>query len=240
MENLGLTIFERFLMPSSTYQLLFTNDSGNAGTVCIFQDGLNAMLPASSPYKVLAWKVKKVNAAVQVLFQWQVDYAFVWFDYSNPRTQEILRIAQDSQIQMPFDKNQYGYLFGETSASNSAALSINQGSNIPSENKAVVGIGMNGSGTLAYAAQPNLTQAFNPVDEQALIFYISFGDYNFTTNSVIDPQTLNSPRKFSFTHGVFQLTATLNSTNSWVISPGIDGLSLKSAQTMPDNGPEIP
>lgn len=201
------------------YNLWFVNQSASAGKVCIYQNINN--LPCNGVSKQLAWMLTGANPSVQVNFIWGADYNFVWFDYDLPETQQITAANVSTGEVINFCKNQYGYYFQTpTTVTTNGQLTIQSEGTIPSVNNTVVGIGMHGAGTFAFNSGPNLDFVFNPVSDANLLYWISFGNYSFKVNDVIDISTLNSPGMICFPYGVYTMTAVLNSSNQWNIYPG--------------------
>ncbi len=202
------------------YCIWFVNQSASAGKVCVYQDNSNVTFSQTN-CKVLAWMLTGANSLVQVKLQWRADYDFVWFDYSSPETRQVLPTNVNTGNSVAFKKNQYGYYF-QTMAANGPAgqLSIQSDGSIPTVNKTLVGIGMNGAGTFAAPAGPNLNYRFTPVKDASLVYWISFGYYSFEVNDPIDTATLNTPAQIIFPYGVYTMTAVLNSQNQWSIYSG--------------------
>ncbi|MGZ4954894.1 MAG: hypothetical protein ACXV8Q_07255 [Methylobacter sp.] len=202
------------------YNLWFVNQSVSAGKVCVYQDEGNVTANQAN-LKILAWMLTGANPSVQVNFKWTTDYNFAWFDYSSPRSQQIIAASIDTGNSVKFSRNQYGYYFqAPTTNSPSGQLSIQSDNSIPLVDTTVVGIGLHNAGTFAYPAKPNINSVFKPVQDSNLKYWISFGSYLFEENDPIDVLSLNVPAKISFPYGVYKMTAVLNPDNQWTIYPG--------------------
>jgi rhizosphere induced protein len=60
------------------YQVVFVNDSPNTGSACLYQPYQPAPDVEFPGVMSLAWFVKETSPATQVVFDWTMDYCFVW------------------------------------------------------------------------------------------------------------------------------------------------------------------
>ena len=203
---------------SQQYTLWFVNQSQGSGKVCVYQDLDNITFNHSDP-QILAWLLTGANPSTLVQFTWTIDYDFAWFNYAQPRSEQFQAADVNTMDSIVFSHNQFGFEFQPSQAGSVAGqLSITTDNTIPSVNQAVVGIGMDGAGTFAYSAQPNLNFTFQPTT--TLSYWISFGSYTFSVNDPLVISTLNPSAKLTFPYGNFIMTATLDQSNSWRILPG--------------------
>lgn len=201
------------------YELWFENQSTKAGTACVYQSETN--VSANVQPEQLAWMVCGANPSTWIQFKWTLDYAFLFIDQGPPRSQQVEPADLMTSNSTVLSHNQFGYLLGDPSVSAvNQSLSITEDASVPPINNAIVGIGMSGAGTFAVAASPNQTLIFNPVPTSGYSYSITFGPYTFQTGDVLDVATLNPPGVVQFPAGIFSMTAILDSSNQWTISPG--------------------
>ncbi len=202
------------------YNLWFVNppasSGGSGGHACVYQDKGN--VASNQEFSLLAWMLTPLNPGVTVRFIWTIDYDFAWFDYTN-KTQQIKPADLSNNNLRILSYNQFGYSFKPPQQHDpSGTLYINQDQNIPPVDSTYVGIGMHNAGTFAHPASPNLNLKFTPSSE--LTYWISFGQYIFEVNDPISAANMNNPGKISFPPGVYSMTATLSTNNTWSIKPG--------------------
>lgn len=198
------------------YQINFINNSVNSGDVCVFQQVPNAY---ANDWVSLAWFSKKSNPNVHINFTWTIDYSFQWAQTGQLNNGVVFKANQsipadlNSQNQVSFDQNNYGYLFNnQATGGQSGDLTILTTANIPNYD-ASVGIAMSGNSSFAKQATPNSTFIFEPHP----CYYIAFG--TFETGAVLDTSVqYGISKKIVFPTGVYSLTATLNADNSWTIA----------------------
>jgi hypothetical protein len=198
------------------YQLNFVNESVNSGDVCVFQQVPNAY---AKDWVSLAWFSKKSNPGVNINFTWTLDYSFQWaqtglLDHGVVfEANQSIAADLNSQNQVTFDTNSYGYLFkDQATGGQSGDLTILTSSRIPNFD-ASVGIAMSGNGTFAKQATPNSTFIFEPHPS----YCIAFG--TFQTGAVLDTSVqYGISKNIVFPTGVYTLTATLHADNTWTIA----------------------
>jgi hypothetical protein len=200
------------------YSILFVNNSGNAGSACVYQQNPNAGDPNVMS---LAWFAKYAFPTTKISFQWTVDYDFIW---SQTGTLVPGIIFMASQV-WPADLSTANlvtltcvggaYTFkNQTAGPTPGNLYINQDETIPPK-QAAVGIGMSGAGTFAVQAQPNWNLTFTPPAVPQ--YWITFG--NFTQGEVIDTAGLTNAVQIQFPVNTYSMTATLNADNTWTVQP---------------------
>jgi len=201
---------------SQQYQIIFKNNSYLSGNFCCFQQDPTITDPSIMS---LAWFTKFANPNTAAAFDWSIDYSFVWGE-TGPLVPGVTFSASQnvpagltSNNRITLDYNG-GYQFmDQTNGTPSGNLYIIEDGTIPSVNEASVGIGMSGTGTFVMQAAPNYNLTFSPHPE----YWVAFGTY--TTGEVLNIQSMNNPAEVSFPIGVYTMYATLNSDNSWTISP---------------------
>ena len=115
--------------------------------------------------------------------------------------------------------NANGFYFGTPKASSpSGSLIVAEDATVPTGSSAVVGITMGGAPSFGTPAAPNQTPVFTPASD--LSYLITFGTYTFQVGDVITPATLNPSGPVSFPIGTSAMTAVLDATNTWKVTPG--------------------
>jgi rhizosphere induced protein len=213
------------------YSLWFINQSTAAGMACVYQDLANINSPTN--VDTLAWMLAGVNSSVMVKFIWRTNYNFSWFDYANPRTQQIIDADLNDKNSVVLTQNFYGFYFSEPIKTDSRnTLTVNQDGTLASVTSAVTGIGMGGAGTFARSVAPNVKSVFSTVGDSSLVYRISFGYYDYDVNDRLDLSELNLSQRISFPAGVYEMTAVLNAQNVWKVYPGRpDSMSAVAATT---------
>lgn len=202
------------------FELWFENHSSSGGQAVVYQALANVKFNGSG-LEQLAWLVTGANPDVWVRFVWQVDYGFVWTDTGEAESGQHVAADPETSNQISLSYNQFGFQFGPAHAGSPAGtLLIAEDASIPTLNQAVAGIGMDGAGTFAVAARPNQQLAFTPADPADLGYLITFGTYALDVGDVLEPATLNPPGTIAFPAGVTAMTAVLDSSNSWTVTPG--------------------
>lgn len=202
--------------PDATYELWFENQSPNPGLACVFHGKGN--VTANVQLNQLAWMIQGANPGAAIQFRWVLDYAFLWRDQDPPQSQGIVPADPETANSTVLSRNAFGYKFSSPSAGASGQLSIEEDDSVPSENQALVGIGMHGAGTFALNASPNQTCVFTPT--QTLDYHITFGQYTLQVGDVLVPAALNPAGVVRFPAGVTTMTAILDSSNAWSFTPG--------------------
>lgn len=196
---------------SGPYTVTFINNSGRAGSVCLFQE------QPTQEVQAVVWLSEYAYPTTQVTFTWSLDYDFVWSE-TGPLTPGIT--TNEGQIwpanlqstnQVTLTYNQAFTFANQTQGPNSGSLYINLDATIPM-NTASVGIGMAGAATFLVQAAPNLNLIFTPHPR----YWIAFGTLNKGT--VIGTGSINNPAEIDFPPNVFSMTATLNADDTWTVA----------------------
>jgi rhizosphere induced protein len=204
---------------ADTYSLKVTNNSLNAGVMCVFQTQ-----PSLGPnVKSLAWFTKYTYPTTVETFEWQIDYSFIW-DETGPLVPGIVfeasqtwkaDLSAHNMVTFTYDNKYDGALtFTDLTwdSANPTSFHIHESATIPA-NVASVGLAMSGSGTFAVQAQPNMEAFFSPHP----VYWICFG--NFVHGQVMDIETVTAIAEVPFGSGR-SMNAVLNELNTWTISPG--------------------
>jgi hypothetical protein len=200
---------------SNRYSVVFHNNGPENGSACIFQRQPD--LDVSSVMS-LAWFSKHVNQGSGVIFDWTLDYSFVWSQTGTlvPGATFIASQVVDADLtnanEITLDYNG-GYRFTNPQVGPiPGTLEILQDGTLPA-NDASVGIGMSGSGTFAVQAEPRITTKFTPRPQ----YWIGFG--NYSQGQVLDVESMTDVAQIKFPAGVYSMSATLNDDNTWSIEP---------------------
>lgn len=198
-----------------TYQVIFQNNSVNAWSVCVYQSAPDVNVPN---VQSLAWLTEMAAPTTQVVFDWQIQYNFVW---SNQGTLPAGAVFQASQC---WDAdlitanavtltNPGGYYTfqNQTVGPAPGSLYITEDNTIP-VGGATVGVGMSGNGTFVLTAGPNLNLIFTPTPT----YWITFGQY--IQGQVMSETEITNSAMIEFPPDVFTMYATLNANNTWTIS----------------------
>ena len=204
---------------SEQFELWFNNQSGAGGKACVYQSLSNVTFSGTG-LQQLAWLMAGANPSVWVRFVWTVQYGFIWIDYGP--VDSFQKVAADpvTANKVTLSHNDHGFYFGTPQASTpSGSLIVVEDATVPALNSAVVGITMGGAPGFGTPAAPNRTAVFTPASTSALSYCITFGSYTFQVGDVITPLTLNPAGLVTFT-GTSVMTAVLDATNSWKVTPG--------------------
>jgi hypothetical protein len=212
-------------MPPS-YTLWFVNHASAAGQACVFQTAENfSLTPAAT--SSLAWMVEGAHPGTLVQFSFDLGYNYAWFN-GDGQSEQIIAAPVPSQVTLGADD--YGYTFTTPVSWDGPGLLILEGAHVPvGDNTSVVGLGMAGAGILGVAPAPNLRLEFVPLPATQLQFHISYGQYQFDVNDVLDPGAMNPPATIAYPAGMFDMTATLDSANHWTITAGPPALLATTA-----------
>ena len=148
-------------------------------------------------------------------FEWQLDYIFLWVQYSPNRAQQVEAAALGTSI--PLSYNEFGLTFGTPTAATSGSLSIQQDKSIRAGTSSLAGIGLHGAGTYASSIGPNQNSLFTPVATPP--YRITFG-VSAEVNDQIAPPFPISPGHVAFPPNVTIMTALLRKDNTWDIQQG--------------------
>lgn len=215
---------------NQSYQLYFVNNSTMSGSACVYQQDPNIGMPNVMS---LAWFAKAANPNTKLMFQWNINYSFVW-SQTGVLTPGVIFFAsetvnadlsQNNKIGFSYQNDAFTFQKPPTQGSQTGTLYINQDGNIP-PNTASVGVGMSGSGTFAVQAQPNILATFTPHPQ----YWITFGNYQ--QGQVMDVGTITGAKKIDFPPNVYVMTATLNSDNTWNVTQGAPTVSKATSYMM--------
>jgi rhizosphere induced protein len=196
---------------STTYEVVFVNNSTLSGNVCIFQTAVGSQLST-------VWLGRYSYPDTQTTFKWSIDYAFTWAQTGPlmPGKQfmasQIVETSLTSDNKITIDYTDGAFAFtSKTLGPQPELLYVEQSANIPL-NTASIGMAMSGSTVYVAQAAPNLVTAFNPVGSKGFIF---FGDYEM--GEVLDPEQISNKEELSFPESGYYLKAILNADHSWTI-----------------------
>lgn len=201
----------------TTYSLIFQNNSSNTWTACVYQKAPDL---ATQDVMSLAWFAKGAAPTTNIVFDWQVNYAFVWSE-TGPLIPGVMFAASqtwpadpdghNNQVTLT-DANGVFTFANQTAGPAEGSLYIVQDGTIP-ENTAAVGIAMSGAGTFVVGAEPNIQAMFTPTPN----YWITFGEY--TQGEVIDIEQITNSAQILYPPNVTSMTAILNADNTWTIRP---------------------
>lgn len=203
-------------LTATQYSLLFVNNSSNSGDACVYQTDPDIGIP---DVMSLAWFSKYAFPTTKLMFQWTIDYDFVWAETGELVPGVIFMASQawptdlsnQNNVTLTYQNLAYNFK-NQTQGSEPGTLYIEQDNTIPLK-QAAVGIGMSGFGTFAVQAQPNLHLTFTPHPK----YWITFG--NFTQGEVLDIGEITNPGEVAFPPGVTSMTAILKPDNTWSVNP---------------------
>lgn len=210
-----------------TYALTFNNQSANNWSFVCFQQQ-----PSGLPngYVSLAWFSMPVAPDTKVVYQWQVDYDFVWSQTGKLAPGVVFNASQTIPTtngltagnEITFTREANGaFNFIDQTNGPSGALTINEDGTIPA-NTASVGIAMSGVGTFAVPAQPNINATFIPTPT----YWVGFGQ-NIQQGEVLDITQFSQIAEVQFPVNVYDMTATLEPNNTWSIEPTSSAAAVK-------------
>ena len=202
----------------ATYTINFVNNSGSAGSFCVFQQNPNSPNPGVFS---LAWLAQFVNPNGKVSIGWNTDFYFFWAKTGRLKPGVIFNAGEalladtneNNSVTVTKDNGNYQFIKQTKYVHGKFMITSDQNTAI---NQASVGIGMSGSGTFAVQAQPQMAFVFEPRPE----YWITFGD--FKQGQVLDASAINNPAQIIFPHGIFSMDVTLNADGTWSIEQGLD------------------
>ncbi len=200
-------------MTGVQYTVIFRNNSTQAGDVCLFQQQ-----PGAPNAFSLAWFAHYAYPTTDTIFNWSIDYSFIWSETGTLMPGVIFSPSQSwnadltNRNAVTLAYNNFFTFEDQHTGPQPGSLYINSQGSVPM-NTASVGIGMSGAGTFVEQARPNLTTVFTPHPE----YWITFGLYE--QGEVLDPESMNNRAIIAFPPGVYSMTAVLNQDNSWTIEP---------------------
>ena len=211
---------------SDQFELWFNNQSGAGGRACVYQPTGNVTFSGTG-LQQLAWLMAGANPSVWVRFVWTVRYGFIWIDSGPVGSFQKIPADPVTANKVTLSHNAQGFYFGTPQASTpSGSLIVVEDATVPTVNSAIAGITMGGAPSFSTPAAPNRTAVFTPTSTTALSYCITFGNYTFQVGDVITPSMLSPAATIEFS-GTSVMTATLDATNSWKVTPG--GPPLKAA-----------
>ena len=198
---------------ADTYKLKVTNNSSMPGKFVVYQKQPDIFQQGAFP---LAWFAKGANKGTVASFRWEVDYSFIWSEVEKVapgvicNASEIRDAGLRQQNKITLDKNSNGYIFTNqtTDAKHAGSLLIEETGLLP-PNGAAVGIGMSGSGTFVWPAQPNVNITVTPHPE----YWIAFGSYE--EQEILDVQQMTDAQRLSYPINTYSATLTLQGDNTW-------------------------
>lgn len=198
----------------ATYSLAFVNNSSQTGTACVYQNDPTMGVPNAMS---LAWMTRVAAPRTKLVFQWQVDYSFVWAETGALVPGVMFEASQTwpadlstaNQVTLSYMDGFYTFE-NQTQGPRSGSLYIVNGPSVPAGD-AAVGIGMSGLPIYAVQAQPNWNLVFTPHP----LYWITFG--NYVQGEVMDVESISNAAQVIFPPGGYSMTATLNQNMSWTI-----------------------
>jgi hypothetical protein len=204
------------------YSIVFQNDSTNFGNACVYQRDANIGVPNVMS---LAWFSQSAYPTTNIVFDWDVNYSFVWGE-TGVLIPGVTFSASQTWSADPVAANQVGLTFATpaglvtppaftftniTATGTAGSLSIAQDGTIPG-NLGSVGLAVSGSPAFVAPAQPNLNLVFTPHPS----YWITFG--NYTPGQVLNVEAITNSAQIAFPPNVYTMFATCNADNSWSIS----------------------
>ncbi len=197
---------------STQYTLKVHNNSSQTGSFCIFQESpdVNEIEIAT-----LAWLAKEAHPTTKLLFDWTLDYSFIWSRTKSlePGTKVFASQSWDANLKtqnkVEFDYNSNAYTFDDQAqGEQEGTLYINQSQRIKS-GEVSLGIGMSGKGTFVVGSQPNMQVMMRPKPA----YWIVFG--NYTEGEILDIGTV-TPNAYKLEYrGVTDLEIEFTAKNTW-------------------------
>jgi hypothetical protein len=200
---------------STHYELHLHNDSLQSGDFCIFQTMPDINM---SNVTSLAWLSKTASPTTRLVFQWALEYDFVWTCATGNKPGARVTACQswpantETNNKVLLDKINGAYSFSKQPVSESSgSLIIEQGKNVlPQE--VSVGIGMDGKGTFVLPSQPNMQVMMTPKPA----YWLCFG--SFEQGQVIDISRVSQRAlKLDFI-GQTQMSVSFGIDNCWAVN----------------------
>ena len=199
---------------TATLSLLFRNDSGRPGAVCVYQRCPEIEAAGGQP---VAWITKSVAPSTNVLLSWTTDHDFVWREALQLSPTVAIQawqawpadLAGNNQITVTREQRFYTFA-DQTKAPQPGSLVILTDANIAPDVLSI-GIGTGDMVTFISAATPGLTRTFVP----EATYWIAFGD--FVMGQVIDPQSIASTVELPFSSVITEIVAVVEADESWRI-----------------------
>lgn len=202
---------------ATVYSLDVTNKSKNFGNICVYQTNPEGN-PANANVFSLAWFSKACHPETTVVFEWTIDYSFVWSE-TGKLVQGVKFRASEVANCDPSDTANNSILFSKPFGAyrfeapkyqaRPGSLDIYTSELVPHA-EASVGIGMAGKAALVCEATPNYTYTFTPHPT----YWVAFG--TFQPGEVIDLNKVTSHSKqVVFEPNVYSVALILNGKNEW-------------------------
>jgi len=206
----------------SQYSIVFQNNSSNFGNAAVYQTDANIGVPNVMS---LAWFSQSAYPTTNIVFDWDVDYSFVWGE-TGVLIPGVTFSASQTWAADPVTANQIDLTFAGqptlvtppaftftnlTAAGTAGSLTIAQDGTIPM-NLGSAGLAVSGSPAFVAPAQPNINLVFTPHPS----YWITFG--NYTPGQVLDVESITNSAQIPFPPNVYTMYATCNADNSWSIT----------------------
>lgn len=201
---------------SVKYELKVINNSSNSGDICVYQTPPDTTV---TDVMSLAWFSEYAYPTTTVIFDWSLNYQFMWDETGNLKPGVVFDASQiwdadlttQNMVTLHYDK---AYTFKNLTMNPQSAgsLVVMQDYSIPLK-MASVGVGMSGAGAFAFQAQPNTTLIFTPHP----IYWVTFGKYD--KGQILDTTQITNRAELAFPPNVYSMTAILNPDNTWTVGP---------------------
>jgi hypothetical protein len=200
---------------STQYTLTVENNSTQSGDFCIFQEVPDINKPNII---TLAWLSKAANPTTTLVFDWSLQYNFIWTNSTNLQPGDSVTTSQswdcdvNTSNRIVLDKTNNAYTFSNQSQGDFAGnLYIDETQRV-SSNEASVGIGMAGKGTFLVSCQPNMQIVMTPKPT----YWIAFG--SFKEGDVLDVGLVTQNACKLQYKGVTAMSVALGADNCWTTS----------------------
>ncbi|WP_430409911.1 hypothetical protein [Kordia sp.] len=199
---------------ATNFELIFKNNSGKSGDVCIFLQE-----PNEDDLKSLVWLSKDANPDTTVTFQWAAEYSVVWSETEVKNgvtitSSQVLPagLDQDNKITLTKIDDAYQFINQTTDPDSNGSITIFCDNSVVS-NQATIGIEISGVITTNIPASPGFSNMITPTNK----YWIAFG--NFTEREILDTETFTKAAEIDFSSGINNMTAILNADDTWTIEP---------------------
>jgi len=197
------------------FTLIFTNNSSNAGDVCVYQQDPDMDV---QDVMSLAWFVKAAASTTTLRFRWTLDYCFVWSETGQLapglafKATQVWEADLETANRITFKRiHDRMYTFAEQQAGpNEGSLYILGDRTLPVR-EALVGIGMAGAPIYVVPVLPNTAWILTPRPH----YWITFG--TFEPGEVLDVESISHKAAVHFPPNVYSMTAILNQDNTWTV-----------------------
>lgn len=202
---------------SDIYSLKIINNSDQTGDFCLYQVDKNL---EDTNIMSLAWFSKSASAGTDLEYKWKLDYSFFWsktgklkpgiiFDSSHATKGSL---TKNNVVTFNYENREYQFKNLTSDSHYNGLQYIECDMNIKMH-EAAVGVGMHGIATFARNAEPNLGFSFSP----RIQYRLAFGSYQ--QGEVLDLHKISHFTVIDFPMNIYNMTATLNSDNSWTVAP---------------------